>query len=322
MQRLLNIVNMIPLIFLVLLLTCYIKLTNTLQHEFDSEYYELIANRCSDAAAEAMIVGTSSVNTDYTTLFSRGDISVDPDVAVREYGVVLCLSQNMLVNDKNIQSELLDKVKVLSVAAYDGYYMYGAEKDTVVNKTPQYGFVGTPKLPYPYIDGNSCYAVTMASLGKSTDTNPTAVKVAVNGSNVSLKFNEVTPSTMNSTSVRSVINGRIGDEFNYRIKSLYNNGWRGNVFIPNTIGRLATAQPIEGPTVLALLDVGKNIQPFGIGGTRLEVSDRVVGFVSSSGKKYYCWESQTGQSFGNTVTYFESPVAAAKRGYYYYPAFY
>lgn len=321
MQRLLNIVNMVPLIFLVLLLTCYIKLTNTLQYEFDSEYYELIANRCSDAAAEAMIVGTSSVNTDYTTLFSKGDISVDPDVAVREYGVVLCLSQNMLVSDKNIQSELLDKVKVLSVAAYDGYYMYGAEKDTVVNETPQYGLVGTPKLPYPFVDGNSCYAVTMASLGKSTDSEPTGVKVGVNENNVSLKFNETLPNTIKSSDVKSVINGRIGDEFNYRIKSLYNNGWRSNVFIPNTIGKLSTAQPIVGPTVLALLDVGKNIQPFGIGGTRLEVSDRVVGFTTGE-KKYYCWESQIGQNYGSTVTYFESPVAAAKRGYYYYPAFY
>lgn len=297
MRRYFTAILLLPIAFFAIFLGCYCKLIQLSIQRVETTYNTIIANKCSDAAT-LELMDSADVSLDYENL---ENISVDPDVALYEYGVMLCLSKGIQPTLDSVDNILHDYVKILTVCAYDGYYVYqGARTENGMSLT------GTPKLPYTYVDGGTKYALSL--------NGGPCWKFYYNDDGTPILKDRQDCPIKNKDLVNTYINKRISDDLNSRIKFMYDNGWTNKVYIPGAVSNISRVNPIQGPTVLAVQTSDSMDVSFGIGGTKLTQSRAIVGYTRD-GIKYYAYSDLIPNNVAEVP--FDSMAEAAKAGYCY-----
>ena len=293
-----------PLAFLAFFLGLFGKLIKLSTDNVNSTYNEIVANKCSDSATLELL-NSADVDYDYSNLEV---VSIDPQLAVNDYGVMLCLSKGIQPTTDSVQNTLHDYIKLLTVCAYDGYYIYTNQKVSDTNA----GLNGTPKLPYTYVDDS-----TGAKYALSLNTGK-CWKFYVDGSGVPHLQDEVA-CPLSKDLANAAVNKRISDDLNARIQYLYDNGWNRKVYIPGEVSNISRVNPIQGPTVLALQTSDSMDVSFGIGGTRITQARKIVGYerdVNGTHIKFYAYSDKL-PSTTVVIETFDSMAEAAKAGYQY-----
>ena len=307
MQRYFWIILCIPLTLYVLFMILYANMLNTMAEAADDEYANVVANYCADAATTEMLT-TADLGLDYA---NDGEITVDPELAVQEYGSTLAIAMGYQPTQQMINNVLRENVKVLYVCGYDGYYVYQNEK----TGDSEYNFVGTFKLPYTYTDNGSLYALTLGG--------HKCWKLVASDAGTSLMRKQdcgLAPDVANA-----VINDRISKDMNSRITKIYEgdgNGWSNRVYIPSALTSFSSVSPVTSPTVLAFMDGINGSTAFGIGGTKIVETRKVAGYETTDGIKYYCYVNLLPESLQNSSAIkdlFDSIDDAAQAGYHFDP---
>ena len=300
MKRLLPVLNLIPVILLIYFSIAYIKLDSALEKRYTASYTEVITNSASDAAVEALVNNTADLGQDYD---DYNEVQIDPEVGKYAFGMTLALAENMQPTKTTADQCLMEHIKILTVCADDGYYIYEAIPTSKDKRVTHYEIGGTPKLPYTYYKNDKLYALRL--LGDKT--------LCLSGdkaTEVDSKSN-LLPQGANKY---KYVNSLVSEEINGRVKKLYTNGWKNKVYIPASLGNLTQTNPIAGVTVLALVDGYGGNQSFGIGGTRIENKTYYIGLTLGN-KKYYKKAREIDDSIS---VVFDSALEAAKAGYYCY----
>lgn len=302
MRRFFWALMLLPVLLYIGFLSVYVKALLVFDERLDDKYSNMISNNCSDAATAELLESTNlhmdSANMDY--------FLVDPELAVHEYGTVMALSLGMQPTDDVVETVLRDYVKILIVAGYDGYYVYQVSGG---NQTST-DLVGTWKIPYTYtamVDGKEHHYALALNGNKCWEF------YDENGTTQHLK--RFVDSPLSKNLANAEINRIISSDLNTRIQDLYVGGWKNQIYIPSSVSSLGVDQPIQGPTVLALADGLMGSQSFGIGGTRLQRNNMVVGYVRN-GEKYYCFASKLPSGFTPDIS-FDTVEEAALAGYKY-----
>lgn len=279
MRRFMWVLLPLPITLYVLYMIMYVSMLQNMSQSANDAYANAIANYCSDAAT-AELLDTADLGLDYAT---TGEVTVDPELAIDEYGSTLCLALGYQPTEEMIDNVLRDHVKVLYVCGYDGYYVYQVD---LVGGTDSRNraLQGSFKMPYTYEreSDNKLFALTLNG-NKCWEFDPSVP---------SLKREQ--SSGLSQEMTNHIINTRISDDMNKRITDLYTdsaNGWSNRVYLPSGLSTISSTNPITGPTVLALVDNIEGSLAFGIGGTKLEDTRKVAGYIRD-GRSYYCYVDQ------------------------------
>ena len=312
MKRFFWILLCVPLAMYALFFSCYARMITNMADSANDYYANIISNNCSDAATDVML-DSADLGQDYA---NTGAMTVDPDLAVREYGVMMALANGYQPTEDTINSSLRENVTLLYVCGYDGYYVYTPEpykRDGDQNKSDWYGMVGTFKLPYTYVKNtNELYALTL--------NGNLCTEVTYNGGYTLTKR---VSSGLTQAEANSIINTRLSDDMNKRLTDISadkGSQWRNQVYIPAEMSNFKSTNPITSPTVMAFLTNIKGSSAFGIGGTKITNSKKVVAY-ERDGHKYYCYASDYKGAVEAIVSYYDSIDKAAAAGYSYDPAF-
>ena len=106
MRRYFTAILLLPIAFFAIFLGCYCKLIQLSIQRVETTYNTIIANKCSDAAT-LELMDSADVSLDYENL---ENISVDPDVALYEYGVMLCLSKGIQPTLDSVDNTIFDEL--------------------------------------------------------------------------------------------------------------------------------------------------------------------------------------------------------------------
>lgn len=307
MKRYFWVILCAPITLYALFLVMYTQMIKSMGESTQDEYLNAVANYCADAATAEMLL-TADLGLDYQ---NTGEVTVDPELAVQEYGAMLAIAQGLQPTQEVIQDTLRQYVKVLYVCGYDGYYVYQNE----LTDAGEYNLVGTFKMPYTYTNGTDLYALTL------NGNKCWKLSVTENGATLKRKQSSgLAPELANS-----VINKRISVDMNTRITNIYKaqgNGWSNRVFIPASMSNFTSVNPVTSPTVLAFVDGLGGTTSFGIGGSKIVNTRNVAGYIGEDGIKYYCYADLLPDAMldsGVITQMFDTCDEAAIAGYHFDP---
>lgn len=309
MKRFFWVLLCVPLALYALFFSCYARMITNMADSANDYYANVISNNCSDAATDVML-DSADLGQDYA---NTGAMTIDPDLAVREYGVMMALANGYQPTDDTIASSLRDNVTLLYICGYDGYYVYTPEPAKHYgDDSNSYSMIGTFKLPYTYAKGNDLYALTL--------NGNLCTKVSYSDR---YTLTKQVPSGLTQTEANSIINTRLSDDMNKRLTDISadkGSQWRNQVYIPAEMSNFKSTNPITSPTVMAFLTNIKGSSAFGIGGTKITNNKKVAAYVRNN-HKYYCYTSDYKGNVDAIVSYYDSIDKAAAAGYSYDPMF-
>lgn len=267
-------------------------------------------NHASDAAIDELLY-SADLEQDYNS----DAILVQPDLAVREFSTILAKSYGYAVTEDTIK-EVQDKyIKVLLVCAWDGVYAYYSQP----TESHGDGFVSTPKLPYFYTEseGSSLQKQYVLNLGMEKGY---CDEVDTDGN---YRLNNYDNISLTEDVQRTAINNRISEILQWSLMQVYGGSSRTSYTIPAYASDISGGQPVEGVSVIGIVDDSSSnfvddIIAMGLGGSKIEEADPIVGFTAD-GIKYYMRQSKIAQSpYSGTAIErtFNSVFDAAKAGYH------
>lgn len=273
----------------------------------------------TDAAAEEMLEGVH-IGTDYQ---QWGRVNSEPDTALKTFETIMLLTYDFPLTEKAYTQLDSGYVPIFCVAAYDGYYPYTLVKQPSSHGQYNMYLQGMQKLPYRLLKNGNYYALNLGY----TDCRKL--------SNGKLTLAPLADEGITETDVREAVSKQITEDLTYRWQEYAVSVGREDVnidFFPSsrttvTVGNRRQVNAIEGPSVIAMIDgwdlnTTHNISAFTIGGSKLQVSRMVAGYVDSDGKKWYSYADLLPADFTTTheiKDMFTSMTAAAEKGYYYDP---
>lgn len=299
--------------FLSLMILCTLggNMVYTRKERKELEEYKLslAIDLCSDAAVEEML-NTSDLGMDYT---KYADVKVDPQIALDTFVTAFCYNYGIANTDVNRQHIMLSFIPAFTVAGNDGYYI----ATPTATSDEQFGLVFNPKMPYPYRQGDDLYALNIMS----------DECLKLNSASMDLVRTKNLPEAINTHNKRSkIINDTLTSNIGYELDKLCQKEpfWKNTFFLPGNLTSYTGVNPVEGPSVLALVqnvDLQYNypVSAFSIAGSKLKANRQVMGY-ERDGKQYYCYIDEMPVGNDNKPVYpakqvFRTPEAAAKQGY-------
>ena len=342
MNKVLNVVLYIPLLYMVFFLIYWIQIYQNEQVSLDEFILEKQVNYAADAAVEELL-NTGSLDQDYHNL-DKSDptlealdtsaiINVEPDLAVEEFASMLCANFSMLPTEYNMNIIKHKYIRALLICAYDGVYTYWRQE----NVKGAYEFMSTPKIPYFYTENEGelnqvQYCINLGYDYGYRDNNAGGYSLK--------KYNKITiPKDVQKTA----INNQISELLNWALYQSYSGAGSGKTFeIPALGSEIQGQQPVNGITVLGVVEgqatsSSSSITAECIGGARIVSADRVIGYTFETKKnsdgsevafeqKFYAtastWKSMSAELRSkyswneNSAISFSSVFEAAENGYY------
>lgn len=297
-------------------------------YEFNQRQLDLQVNYAVDAATQEMLSGSTHIDTDY---IDWGVMTIQPEVALNAYQAVLLRNLGWSDYPDNREDLTESSIPFFIVAAYDGYYVYGRQRDDVKITTPDgsmvttntvYDFKWSPKLPYSRTEGDNCYFYYLSDklCGSFNINNPTGTLNRAVVLNDGTGFNS-----------REVARATVADVLTKACNSALFVGTEGDAqqtyYIPATMSEWSNSNPVITPSVLTYVSrqdqyTQYDTVTFGIGGSKIDETDFVICYVIN-GNKRYAWADDRdvlatfyGGSF-KVDRVLTSREAAASEGYYY-----
>jgi len=313
-----GVVNFVSLLFVIALFMGYISYVGKERDEIERLKLSYAIDYASDAGTQAMLQ-TADLDMDYT---KEKYFRVNPQLALDTFIDVFCFNYGMYPTEFN-RATVKDFIPVAAVAAYDGYYIATQELVRSAVNHPEspardgdWDLVFSMKKPYRYSPtptSNIHYALNMGLRDTLTLTEDQLYRI------------EGLPPTSNGTmsrqEARALINTTISNDMAYQINSTNeeNPNWKNIFFIPNQLTTFGGVNPIEGPSLLVLvqgvnLSSTKPISGFSISGTSVEARRMVVGY-QLSGTKYYAFADRV-PSNADIQEMFYTINEAAEAGYF------
>ncbi|MCM1234721.1 MAG: hypothetical protein NC489_31855 [Ruminococcus flavefaciens] len=263
--------------------------------------------------------------------YNKGDyMVVEPELAVIEFTSILAEDFNMVPTDYTRQMIQEKYIKTLLVCTWDGVYAYWYQP---INSTNEYGFVGTPKIPYFYTDdAGRQYCLNLGLEKAYSDNGDTG--------NYKLNPYEVMAPGIPKDIQLTAINNQVAELLNYTLIQAYGGGNRTAYEIPALASDISGAQPVDRITVIGIVEgqaesASTVITAECIGGAQVIQADPMIGvrlrFANGTVGKVYAassWWKAHGCPYGcsfadgaSDVTqtsneYFDTPFEAAENGYY------
>lgn len=336
MSRVTHLVQWIPLLYMCFFMIYWIRIYSNELIEFDEFVLDKQVNYAADAAVEELLM-TGNTEQDY----NKGDfIIVEPELAVIEFTSILAEDFNLIPTDFTHSQIQEQYIKTLLVCTWDGLYAYWYQPK---NDTNEYGFMGTPKIPYFYTDEDGRQYCLNLGLEKAYSDSGDA-------NNYKLNQYELMEKPIPTDIQLTAINNQVADILNYTLIQAYGGNNRTAYEIPALASEVSGAQPVDQITVLGVVEgqatVGTSaVVAECIGGAQITANDPVIGVTIRYDKgakaKVYAyssyWQSQLGkmksanhnilgilQKDGSVAwnvvdaefEYFDTPFKAAEAGYY------
>ncbi len=310
----------IPIFFIMVFTILQYQYVDEEQKLFEEYVLVQQVDYATDAAA-AELLEQAHIGTDYQ---DWGRINTDPEVALRTFESIMLIDYNFPLTQKSYDMISNTYMPMFCVAAYDGYYVFEATRDTTYGWRLQ----GTHKIPYGTEFGGNYYALNLG-----LDNCRRLV-----GGNFELKNME--ECGISKERAMFEINSTVSDDLTYRVqeyeqkKTLDNNQTAPeykDVYLPVGLTTMTQINAIEGPTVISMIDqwdinTTHPISAFSIGGAKLEPARMVAGY-QRGGIKYYAYsdllpEFSEGSPYElDIIKLFTSVDEAAKEGYHYDPKY-
>lgn len=329
MSKTSNLVIWVALLFEVFFLIYWIRIYQNELVAFDEFVLDKQVNYAADAAVEELLL-TGDTDQDY----NKGDyMVVDPELAVTEFTSILTEDFDMVPTDftrKLIQEQY---IKTLLICSWDGVYAYWYQP---INDTNEYGFVGTPKIPYFYTDKTGRQWCLNLGLEKAYSDNG-------NASNYKLNQYELINGEIPEDIQLTAINNQVASILNYTLIQSYTGNNRTAYEIPALASEVKGSQPVDQITVIGVVEgratsTASVITAECIGGAQVTAADPIIGvkirYTSGTVAKVYAYSSWwkthnplsspliAGYADGATsltttsTEYFDTPFEAAQNGYY------
>ena len=310
MSKSVSLTYFVVLMFLVFYVSFWVKLGESERVSLNEYVLEKQVNHASDAAVDELL-DSANLEQDYNS----DAILVQPDIAVREFTTILAKSLGYGVTDKSLQEVQNNYIKALLVCGWDGVYAYYTQP---VEEHGD-GFVSTPKLPYYYIDGegSSTQKQYLLNLGMEKGY---CDEISEDGE---YRLNNYDMIHLTEDVQRTAINNSVSEILQWSLVQSYGGSSRADFSIPAYASEISGAQPVDGVTVIGIVDdesFGRvsNTIAMGVGGSRIEETDPILGFTVD-GIKFYMKQSDLSESAyaGATIERtFDSVFEAAKAGYH------
>lgn len=314
----------ISVIYLAALMVGYFKYTMNEQDELQQLILSYAIDYCSDAAMQEVLIG-DDLEMDYS---ADGQVLVDPKAALDTFVDMFCLNYDIGISGETRKHVLQNYIPVACLAGYDGFYIakyQPVKSDTNVYYPPETGLSNStwdvvfgPKLPYTYTNGGTSYALNMGM----------DYAYAINGINVT-KPAGLPPGLSSKAAGIAKINEIITNEIAYTVNSVneLNPNWKHSFFIPAQLTTLTGVNPINGPSLIVLvqnvdLASARPISGFSVSGSKVGRARMVVGYIRNVNGidiKYYCYADKA-DKLPPSITIddlFQSVEDAARAGYYY-----
>ena len=278
MSRHLNILLWVPLMFAALFFVFWIRIYQNEIISFEEYVLDVQANYASDSAIDELLVA-SDLNQDY----ADGDfVTLEPRLAEEDFAHTLCLDFGYVPTDSTLSKIKNDNIRVLLVCAYDGIYAYYKQQ----TETNSYELKQTPKIPYFYTDESTGtqYCLTLNEDKGYWDY--------YDGFTYKLHKYDTYDVKPSKDIQMTAINEQVADVLNWALYETYAYGKSdATVRIPATANTVRGDQPVQAPTVIAIVDGNKSvfstsITAESIGGAQLEESNRVIGYTLSNAPIY------------------------------------
>jgi len=324
-----------PLIYLIMILGFQMRNVYIDKQYTDSYILERQANYAADAAIEELLLRNPDINTDYVS----DDVTIYPDVAVEEYASMLADNLGLLPTDANRDMVKRNYMKVIAVCVNNGYYIYTNQKQ---NDSSAYELISSPLMPYygqftNNGDGGKSYAggvlngrpIMQNEYGSCFLTRDTVY--AVLAPNYEVKDcnpnRDHTTTEGERTMMSDIINNNVSDAMMKAINTIYGNNQSRTVTLPSGVLNISGAQPVDGPTVLSLVDLSTSGTTsagitYGVGGSEIKKLDPIVAWTNTAtNQKFWAYASDLAKHPSadgynkDNATIYTTPFEAAKRGY-------
>lgn len=269
-----------------------------------------------DYATDASILNllsSQSLDTDY---LDKGYINADPDLALDIFVDVFLFNYGAAIDQTNREHVKMNFMPVFVVAMFDGYYMgkpmlvkNGNNYPEGIIRDGDWALQFTPKLPYTYVSGTASYALNMGG----------DYSIKMDGNVLSKSFG-LPPGLTSKDEIRRTISKIVSESISYEIDKANENNpnWANTFYIPGDLTTLSSVNPLEGPSVLAIVQnvdftTSKKIGAFSVGGAKIQTPRMIAGYTRS-GKQYYCYTDRLPPSI-TSEDIFASMEEAARAGY-------
>lgn len=277
-------------VYMIALIKFTVSYTVNAEEELEQIHLAYAIDYASDAAI-AELLGTEDLGSEYN---KQGFLIANLEDALNTFVDVFLFNYDTMVNDANREYVELNFMPTFTVALYDGYYIAEHVRDE--------GLKFSPKLPYTYEKDGSTYALNMG--------NRDALKL--DGVNLS---RTATP-TNSLEEITSIITNHMATVID--TENVANYDWINSFYIPSKLTDLTSVDPIEGPSVLTLvqgvnLNSIREVDAMSVAASRIVMDAKVVGYVRD-GVNYYAYARKIPETI-DVVETFRSAKEAALKGY-------
>jgi hypothetical protein len=280
------------------------------------EFERLKLSYAVDYATDAAILNllaSQNLDMDYT---DKGYISADPDLALDAFVDVFLFNYGAAIDKINRDHVKMNFMPVFVVAMFDGYYMGTPSIVSNGNNYPDgsindadWALQFSPKLPYTYVSGGASYALNMGG----------DYAFRMNGNVLSKEFG-LPPGLTSKEDIRREITRIMSADISYQIDKAneINPNWSNTFYIPGDLTTLSNVNPLDGPSVLAIVQnvdfaTSKKIGAFSVGGAKIQATRMLAGYTRT-GIKYYCFTDRLPASV-TVENIYSTMEEAARDGY-------
>jgi hypothetical protein len=128
------------------------------------------------------------------------------------------------------------------------------------------------------------------------------------------------PGIASKADIRRQITKIISSDISYHIDKANENNpnWSNTFYIPGDITTLSNVSPLEGPSILAIVQnvdfaTSRKIGAFSVGGSKIQTARMIAGYTRV-GRKYYCYADKMPASV-TAESIYATMDEAAKDGY-------
>lgn len=331
---------MYTLLLDILVFVSFAMRQNEVIYEFEQRQQDIQVNYAVDAAAWMMLYDTPDIDIDYTNL---SEIQVSPEVALNTYEAVMV--RGMGWGDSKENREYFESVYMpfFVVAAYDGYYIYGVNRDIEVmtlkdgTSVDNYSYpkMWSPKIPYAEYFGenpndykNNIKWINMYTLGndnyKRLNIEKEELAIADYSNMTSDTDDDITNATTHHRDL--FVATELTDACQKALFAAKTNLDSQQIIIPSSFSEWSSNRPVQYPTVITYMDVaGDNTKynhvSFAIGGSRIEEGNYFIAYVNEQGDK--CYTSARNRNDVETsrglriYEIYTSAYECAENGYYF-----
>lgn len=302
-------------LLLVGLMTGFARYSSLEREEFQEIRLSYAVDYAVDASVSALL-DTGELELDYG---ETSKSKLDPNKALNTFVDIFLMNYDMNTNDENRAHVKNNFIPIFAVCTFDGYYF--AQPRLVKSSTDvpenlpsdeDWQLVFGPKMPYKYIYGTDSYALNFGG----------DYSYKMSG-NILSKYIGLPPGLESKDDIIREINKVISSDMMYAVDDFNkeNVNWHNTFFIPAGLTTYTSVNPIEGPSVIVLvqdvdLATPKPISTFSVGGGKLGTRRVVVGY-QRGGINYYCYADQAYAIVPSVVVLeiFSTCKEAAEAGY-------